>query len=332
MADIVFAGSVQRLTVLEKSGSEFKVARTAFEGTQVNACAADPASGAVFVGTAKGLFKSTDRGATWTDLCDKVDNQAVVSLHVDRQTHRLMIGTHPIELYLSDDLGETVRKIGFVEKIPAEIRDKWMFHPMPAYGPHVKSLASSPGRLFVNIEEGWGYRSDDDGASWKLMRRGLHIDAHVLAPHPRKPEVIFSTHAFGLVRSQDGGETWIDTGVSDFGIKDYGGGVAVNPSNPDVVLFAIGVQRVFAQSVKGSQSKIFRTADGGESWQQVTRGLPSHIEGRMEALLFDHDEENPSAYAMTDTGEVYEGRNGGSEWRVAARGLGSLYMYAAAVL
>jgi photosystem II stability/assembly factor-like uncharacterized protein len=98
-----------------------------------------------------------------------------------------------------------------------------------------------------------------------------------------------------------------------------------------VVLFATGVQRVFAQAVKGSQSKIFRTADGGDSWQQVTQGLPAQIEGRMEALLFDNDA-NPSAYAMTDTGEVFEGRNGGTEWRVAARGLGSLYMYAAAVL
>src|SRR6185503_16461549 len=101
-----------------------------------------------------------------------------------------------IELYLSDELGGNVRKVGFVQKIPTEIRDKWMFHPLPTYGPHVKSLASNPGRLFVNIEKGWGYRSDDDSATWKLMRRGLHIDAHVLAPHPNKPDVVFSTHAF----------------------------------------------------------------------------------------------------------------------------------------
>jgi photosystem II stability/assembly factor-like uncharacterized protein len=331
MADIVFAGSVQRLSVLEKHGEEFKVARTAFEGTQVNACAADPARGIVFVGTGKGLFKSADAGRSWTDLSELVDRKPVVSLHLNRQTHRLMVGTHPIEVYLSDDAGESLRRIGFVDKIPAEIRDKWMFHPLPAYGPHVKSLASVPQRLFVNIEEGWGYRSDDDGASWRLMRRGLHIDAHVLAPHPSNPDVIFSTHAFGLVRSRDGGETWIDAGVSEFGIKDYGGGVAIHPNDPDVVLYSTGVQRVFAQAVKGAESKIFRTADGGDSWRRVTEGLPDAVEGRMEALLFDQAK-NPSAYAMTDTGDLFEGRDGGTRWRVAARGLGSLYMYAAAVM
>lgn len=331
MADIVFAGSVQRLSVLEKERGEFKVARTAFEGTQINACAADPACGIVYAGTAKGLFKSEDSGKSWSDLSELVERKPVVSLHVNRETHRLMVGTHPIEIYLSDDHGERLRKIGFVHKIPAKIREKWMFHPLPAYGPHVKSLASVPKRLFVNIEEGWGYRSDDDGASWKLMRRGLHIDAHVLAPHPSNPDVIFSTHAFGLVRSTDGGETWIDSGVSEFGIKDYGGGVAIHPGDPDVVLYSTGVQRVFAQAVKGAESKIFRTTDGGERWKRVTEGLPSQVEGRMEALLFDQAN-NPSAYAMTDTGHLFEGRDGGTRWRLAASGLGSLYMYAAAVL
>lgn len=331
MADIVFAGSVQRLTVLQKVGGEFKVARTAFEGTQINACAGDPACGVVYVGTGKGLFKSDDRGESWTDLSELVEHKPVVSLHVNRQTHRLMVGTHPIEIYVSDDHGGSLRKVGFVEKIPAAIREKWMFHPLPAYGPHVKSLASTPKRLLVNIEEGWGYRSADDGATWALMRRGLHIDAHVLAPHPHDPAVIYSTHAFGLVRSRDGGETWIDSGVGEFGIKDYGGGVAIHPRDADIVLFSTGVQRVFAQAVKGAESKIFRTTDGGDTWQRVTQGLPDAVEGRMEALLFD-DADNPSAYAMTDTGDLFEGRDGGKRWRRAASGLGSLYMYAAAVL
>jgi ligand-binding sensor domain-containing protein len=61
MADVIFVSSSEGLTVLEKSNGGFKVARRALEGTRVTACAADP-DGTGYIGTFKGLFKTTDNG------------------------------------------------------------------------------------------------------------------------------------------------------------------------------------------------------------------------------------------------------------------------------
>lgn len=331
MANVIFVGSSEGLTVLEKSNGGFKVARRVLEGTHVTACAADP-DGAAYMGTVKGLWKTTDNGATLEGLSPGIENKEVTYIFVDKKTHRVHVGGHPVELYLSDDHGGKWRKVGFADRIPEEIRKMWMFHPIPSYGPHVKSIATGPGgRTYLNIEEGWGYRSDDDCRTWTFLRRGLHIDAHVLASHPTDRDKVFSTTAFGLVRSTDGGLNWIDADVSDYGVKDYGGGVAIHPQDPNIVLFSTGIQRIFTQAVKGSESKIFRSMDGGESWHQVKKGLPDNVAGRVEVLHFDH--ENPAKlYATTDMGDVYEGVDAGESWRQIASGLGSIYMYASAVI
>jgi photosystem II stability/assembly factor-like uncharacterized protein len=124
---------------------------------------------------------------------------------------------------------------------------------------------------------------------------------------------------------------WIDADVSDYGVKDYGGGVAVHPQDPNIVLFSTGIQRIFTQAVRGSESKIFRSTDCGESWHLVKKGLPDNVVGRVEVLQFDN-EDPAKLYATTDTGDVYEGVDAGESWQQIASGLGNIYMYASALI
>jgi photosystem II stability/assembly factor-like uncharacterized protein len=323
MAELIFAGTRRGLGVLERRNGSFREARRAFADTPITAVAADAATRRVFVGTTAGVFRSADAGQTWSAV-DPLAGKEARYIHVDRDDHRVYVGTHPdVEIHVSADGGERWDALRFQEKIPAAVREMWCFHPFPRYGPHVKSIASAGGRLYVNIEEGWCYRSDDGGTSWQpLLHNGLNADAHVLAVHPRDRDVVYSTDAFGACRSRDGGQRWtrISTGDEE-GPRRYGGGIAVHPRDPSIVLFSVGLARVFTLAVKGAQSSIFRTADAGETWERVRDGLDDPMPARIETLVFDGAAE-PCVYALTDLGELLEGRDGGRAWRRVAADLG----------
>jgi len=331
MARTLLVGTTKGLSLLERENGGFELRSRNFDGTLISAVALDARCPTAYVGTPKGLFKSSNL-QEWNEI-DAFKGKEIVYIHVDRETHHVYVGTHPqIELYISEDHGSSWRAVHFLKKIPQEIQEKWLFHPMPKYGPHVKSIGASQGRIYLNIEEGWCYRSDDGGESWEpLLYGGLNIDAHVLAAHPANPDIVYSTDAFGACRSKDGGRHWIRLNPLNYGMRRYGGGIAVNPARPDVVLFSVGISRVLPLGLKGAQSIIFRSADGGASWQRATEGLPDDINGRIEALVFEQSE-NPAIYAMSDMGEVYEGTEDGARWRQVARHLGNTYMYGLAVL
>jgi len=321
MAELIFAGTRRGLAVLGRDNGGFREVRRAFD-TPITAVAADAGTRRVFAATSDGVFRSADEGKSWQRL-PALDGKEARYLHVDRDTHRVYVGTHPdIELSISADGGESWTPVGFQAKIPPDIRAKWCFHPFPKYGPHVKSIATRGERIYLNIEEGWCYRSDDGGTSWRpLLQNGLNADAHVLAVHPRDPDVVYSTDAFGACVSRDGGERWTRVPTTEYGPRRYGGGIAIHPTKPAIALFSLGLARVFTLSVKGAQSAILRTTDGGETWRSVTDGLPAPLDARIETLVFD-GAPDPRIYALTDLGEVLEGRDDGASWRPVAEDLG----------
>jgi photosystem II stability/assembly factor-like uncharacterized protein len=321
MADLIFAGTRRGLAVLGRENGGFREVRRAF-ATPVTAVAADARTRLVLAGTSEGLFRSVDAGTSWERL-PFFDGKEARYIHVDRRTGHAYVGTHPdIDVHVSTDGGGQWSSLGFREKVPATVRAAWCFHPFPRYGPHVKSIGTGGGRIYVNVEEGWCHRSDDGGRSWRpLVQNGLNADAHVLAVHPENPDVVYSTDAFGACMSRDGGGRWTRVPTADYGPRRYGGGIAIHPTRPEIALFSLGLARVFTLGVKGAQSAVLRTTDGGESWRPVTSGLDERRAARIETFVFDNAPD-PLLYALTDLGEVLEGRDGGATWRLVASDLG----------
>ncbi|MEO6589290.1 MAG: glycosyl hydrolase [Pyrinomonadaceae bacterium] len=134
------------------------------------------------------------------------------------------------------------------------------------------------------------YKSEDGGKSWKNV--GLKTSEHIgkIVIDPRDSNVVFAAAQGplwsaggerGLYKTTDGGKTWKavisvseNTGVTD---------VAIDPSNPDIMYAAAWMRRrLFYTLVDGgSESAMYKSTDGGNTWNKVRSGLPPGDLGRI---------------------------------------------------
>lgn len=169
------------------------------------------------------------------------------------------------------------------------------------------------------------YKSEDGGASWKNM--GLKNSEHIgkIIVDPRNSNVAYVAAIGplwseggdrGVYKTTDGGKTWeavltIDehTGVTD---------LVMDPRNPDV-LYAAAFQRrrhVFTYVGGGPGSGIYKTTDGGKTWEKANNGLPKVDIGRIGFAISPADPE--VIYALVEAAEgkggFYRSLNRGASW------------------
>ncbi|MDR9418309.1 WD40/YVTN/BNR-like repeat-containing protein [Gracilimonas sp.] len=178
----------------------------------------------------------------------------------------------------------------------------------------------------------WGdgvYKSLDAGNSWQHM--GLEGSEHIgkILVNPENSDMIFVAAEGplwseggqrGLYKSMDGGESWeavltIDehTGVTD---------VVFDPSNPEVLYAATYERRrkTWSFMAGGPGSGIYKSVDHGETWKEVTNGLPSGDMGKIGLAVTAADPQIVYAtieagvgergfYRSADKGESWEKRN-----------------------
>ena len=134
------------------------------------------------------------------------------------------------------------------------------------------------------------YRSDDGGASWKNM--GLKNSEHIskIIVDPRNSDVVYVA-AYGplwsaggdrgIYKTIDGGKTWKQIHF----ISENSGScdLVMDPTNPDVLYEAVHQRRrhVFTYIGGGPESGVFKSTDGGATWNQLKSGLPSSNMGRV---------------------------------------------------
>ena len=150
-------------------------------------------------------------------------------------------------------------------------------------------MGSACPRGNVSIGDGM-YRSTDAGASWQhigLERSGAISRVRV---HPDDPNVLWvgvlgqifgSNPERGVYRSTDGGETWeqVLSISDDAGIAD----LELDPFNPRVLYAAAWrVERKPWTLIDGSdEGGLFRSTDGGDTWERLEGGLPTGVLGRI---------------------------------------------------
>ncbi|MFQ5536122.1 MAG: hypothetical protein ACE5GJ_01600 [Gemmatimonadota bacterium] len=170
------------------------------------------------------------------------------------------------------------------------------------------------------------YRSDDGGVTWRHL--GLADTRHIgkVEISPEDPDVVFvaalgnlwkPTAERGVYRSTDGGATWQRV----LFVNEYTGAVdlVMNPRDPRV-LYAATYQRqrrAWGFNGGGPGSGIYRTTDGGDTWVELTRGLPEGEKGRIGLAI---SRSNPRVLnavvetADTATTGTYRSEDGGETW------------------
>lgn len=177
--------------------------------------------------------------------------------------------------------------------------------------------------------------SDDLGKTWGQLATRPEYPAETgwklnriwqIAPHPTDPRTLFAgVEEAGLFVSRDRGESWSDLSslTRQPGRAKWfpgNGGlclhtILIDPKNPDrmwVGISAVGV---------------FRTDDGGKSWRNQNKGLPTLPTGSDEPdsaacvhkMVFDPTDSN--TIYMQYHGGVFKSTAGGDDWRPIEEGL-----------
>ncbi|HEX8733134.1 MAG TPA: hypothetical protein VF725_13865, partial [Ktedonobacterales bacterium] len=85
----------------------------------------------------------------------------------------------------------------------------------------------------------------------------------------------------------------------------------------------------------GDQFTVYRTQDGGASWQPTTRGLPQGTNVRLGVLrhgMTSDDHDPCGVYVGTNTGQLFVSSDSGEEWRLIADYLPSIYSVSVATV
>jgi photosystem II stability/assembly factor-like uncharacterized protein len=202
----------------------------------------------------------------------------------------------------------------------------------------VEIAPSDPDILYVGTGEsnagggslaydGYGvYRSDDGGSTWQHL--GLEATGSVgrVVIHPGNPDTafvaamgrLFSDNADrGVYRTQDGGTSWEKV----LYISDSTGAIdlVIDPEEPDILYAAMWerVRRPDRRKYGGPGCGIYKTTDGGDSWSELTNGLPGFNKGRIGIDISQSDRNTLYAIYADEIGYfkgVYKTTNGGNTW------------------
>ncbi|MBV8148050.1 MAG: glycoside hydrolase [Candidatus Eremiobacteraeota bacterium] len=138
----------------------------------------------------------------------------------------------------------------------------------------VSGVAGSPFLFYIAAVNGGIWRSDDAGRTWEPIFDSEPTGSiGALAVAPSNPRILYAGSGEGLQRpdlavgdgiykSSDGGQTWSNLGLSD---GQQIASIAVDPRNADRVFVAVLGHPYGPNDERG----IYRTTDGGATWQRV---------------------------------------------------------------
>ncbi|MFN2578058.1 MAG: glycosyl hydrolase [Pyrinomonadaceae bacterium] len=262
------------------NGLRFRSLGPAFTSGRVVGFAVDPNNAAkYFVASASGgVWKTINNGNTWTPVFDREGSYSIGAIVLDPK--------NPLTVWVGTGENNSQRSV--------------------SYGNGV-------------------YRSDDGGKTWRNV--GLKTSEHIgrIAIDPKDSNIVYVAAQGplwgpggdrGLFKTIDGGKTWKNllnisenTGVTD---------VVIDPQNPETV-YAASYQRrrhMFTLIDGGPESAIYKSTDGGATWNKLRAGLPANDMGRIGLAVSPVD--TNIIYATIESGDrkggIFRSSDRGGSW------------------
>ena len=191
----------------------------------------------------RGVYRSTDRGATWTQT-----------------------------LYIDDQTG--IQKLARANDLPNVVFATTVRHYQPPTPTTATTLPTTPPQDTARTGTAI-YKSVDAGVTWRELTGGglprLAGRTSIAVAMGTSAQRVFLIANSGLYRSDDGGTNWRQMAADDERIRNgqggYNCGVYVDPQNPDVV-YTISTSS-YKSIDGGSTFTGFKGAPGGDDPQQL---------------------------------------------------------------
>ena len=275
------------------------------------------------------IYRTADLGSSWTPTAGRPSFPTgsghelkaiwhVAPGHSDRPD-TLFSGVEPAGLFVSPDRGDTWEWIAALDAHPT--RSAWQ----PAKGGlalhSVLVDPRDPARIYASLSAGGTYRSEDGGASWLPVNRGVRAEflpdrlpeagqcVHAVRLHPQQPDRLYQQNHCGTYRSDDRGDTWKE--ISEGLPSDFGYVIGLDPLDPDRA-WVIPETSSHTRSVCDARLRVYETPDAGRTWEARGEGLPqSHAYVSILREALDTDGLDPcGVYFGTSTGHLYGSRDG----------------------
>jgi photosystem II stability/assembly factor-like uncharacterized protein len=252
--------------------------------------------------------------------------RTVGAVGIPKQPNVFFIGVNNGGVWKTTDAGRTWQPI-FDDQPTGSIGDVALCESQPDVI-YVGSGEGLPLRPDLSVGDGV-YKSTDGGRTWRNMglRDGQQIGSVIVDPKdPNRVFVAVCGHPFGpnqergVFRSLDGGETW-----QKVLYKDENTGaiqVAFDPQNSNIIyadLFEVRHGPWENGQWQGPGSGLYKSTDGGATWRQLTKGLPTFAQG-LGRIGIGISHSNPNIiYATVDAspqfGGIYKSTDAGESWQ-----------------